>query len=108
MPALSPDSVLDLDGPALGNNVVLRVIGDSLLAEHICDGDYLIINTSEPRTGDTVVALLNGRAIVGRITDLGYRVMIESREPLVPPRYVSPGDVRGVLVAVIRKPARRV
>ena len=42
-----------------GQTFVLRVSGDSMIEEHICDGDYVICERrDEARDGETVVALL--------------------------------------------------
>jgi SOS-response transcriptional repressor LexA len=49
---------------AKGNRYVIRVIGDSM-QPRIEDGDLILVDyAKEPRPGDTVVALINGAAVV--------------------------------------------
>ena len=45
------------------DNYVLQVKGDSMVDEHIHDGDYIVVRkTSTARSGQIVVALVNGAA----------------------------------------------
>ena len=45
------------------DNYVLQVKGDSMVDEHIHDGDYIVVRkTSIARSGQIVVALVNGEA----------------------------------------------
>jgi repressor LexA len=44
-----------------GNIYVLRVKGDSMMDDHICDGDYILVEGTETaQNGDIVVALTGG------------------------------------------------
>jgi repressor LexA len=44
-----------------GNVYVLRVKGDSMVDDHICDGDYILVEGSDTaRNGEIVVALVGG------------------------------------------------
>ena len=54
----------------------LRVAGDSMIDEHICDGDIAIIeNRTEARDGEIVVALIEGsRATLKRLYRFGREV----------------------------------
>ncbi|MGH9942005.1 MAG: transcriptional repressor LexA [Pyrinomonadaceae bacterium] len=54
----------------------LRVAGDSMIDEHICDGDIALIeNRTEARDGEIVVALVDGnRATLKRLFRLGREV----------------------------------
>jgi repressor LexA len=54
----------------------LRVTGDSMIDEHICDGDIALIeNRTEARDGEIVVALVEGaRATLKRIYRMGTEV----------------------------------
>ncbi len=55
-----PDDLL----PPRGNHFVLRVQGDSMIEEHIADGDYVIVESREQaQNGETVVALLDGENV---------------------------------------------
>jgi SOS-response transcriptional repressor LexA len=104
---ITPESVLDLAAAtALGQNYVLRVRGNSMAAEHILDGDHLVVSTRPAQDGDMVVAQIDGLAVVGTLSrDALGRQMVESREPLMPPLYLIPGvdQVQGVVLAIIRR-----
>ena len=54
----------------------LRVKGDSMIDEHICDGDIALIeNRTEARDGEIVVALIDGaRATLKRLFRFGSEV----------------------------------
>src|SRR5205807_9820198 len=54
----------------------LRVTGDSMIDEHICDGDIALIeNRTEARDGEIVVALVEGtRATLKRLYRFGTEV----------------------------------
>ena len=54
----------------------LRVKGDSMIDEHICDGDIALIeNRTEARDGEIVVALIDGaRATLKRLFRFGAEV----------------------------------
>lgn len=54
----------------------LRVKGDSMIDEHICDGDIALIeNRTEARDGEIVVALIDGaRATLKRLFKFGSEV----------------------------------
>ena len=44
------------------DHYVLRVRGDSMIEDQICDGDFVVIESRhEARNGETVVALVEGR-----------------------------------------------
>ncbi len=46
---------------ATGNIFVLRVKGDSMIDDHICDGDYILVERAgEAVNGEIVVALVDG------------------------------------------------
>jgi len=53
---------------------VLRVRGDSMIEDHLCDGDYVVIERREnARNGEQVVALLDsGEATLKRSTKKGH------------------------------------
>ncbi len=59
-----------------GRVYALRVAGDSMIDEHICDGDIALIeNRTEARDGEIVVALVEGaRATLKRIYRFGTEV----------------------------------
>jgi len=89
------------------NCFVLRVKGDSMIDEQIRDGDLIVVQ-SQPtaENGDTAVVLVNGEATVKRFfREEGAMIRLQpANERLKPLRLpASEVEVRGVVVAVIRK-----
>lgn len=84
---------------------VLRVQGDSMIDAHILDGDLVVLERREPKTGNIIAALVDETT-----TTLKRLVRVEGRAVLraenkryrdiVPARLES----QGVLVGVIRRP----
>ncbi len=90
-----------------GHTFVLRVRGDSMIEDGICDGDYIVVEErTSPENGETVVALINGEATVKRFQrDKGGRVRLLPANAALQPILVKDKDlsIRGVVVAVMRK-----
>jgi len=109
--AVADEQLVDVS-ELLGTNdsrdlYVLRVRGDSMVEERICDGDYVIV---EKRTwandGETVVALVDGHeATLKKIFDEGPRVRLQPANDAMKPIYVDRESVaiQGVVVGVLRK-----
>lgn len=82
-----------------------RVDGDSLLNDHIRDGDYVIVERRpNPANGDLVVALADGRSTIKRYFREKSRVRLESpggdQKPI---RLKSrEAQVHGVVVGLLR------
>jgi repressor LexA len=104
----------NLDGLAVPSELVrgkgtfvLRVKGDSMIDEQIRDGDLIVVQSRHAaENGETVVALLNGEATVKRFfrEDAGMIRLQPANERLEPIWvYADQVEVRGVVVAVIRK-----
>jgi repressor LexA len=83
---------------------VLRVTGDSMIDEHIRDGDYVVCERrSQPRNGETVVALLqDGEATLKRFYREKKRIRLQPANPDFKPIYAREVDVQGVVVGVVR------
>jgi repressor LexA len=83
----------------------LRVKGDSMIDEHICDGDIALIeNRTEAREGEIVVALIdNSRATLKRMFRFGDEVELRPSNAQVEPirvhasRVIIQGIFRGLL-----------
>jgi len=88
---------------------VLRVKGNSMIEDHIADGDYVIIERRETaRDGETVVALLeDGQATLKRYFKERGRVRLQPANSTMQPIYVDK-DIRiqGVLIGVLRTYAK--
>lgn len=89
------------------NTFVLRVKGNSMIQDGICDGDYIIVEERQSaNSGETVVALVNGEATVKRFhRDKGGKIRLMPANDSVAPIIAKESDVeiRGVVVAVMRK-----
>ena len=87
----------------------LRVKGDSMIDEHICDGDIALIeNRTEARDGEIVVALVEGtRATLKRIFRYGPTVELRpANSQLRPIRLpASEVSVQGIFRGLLRPSA---
>jgi len=84
---------------------MLQVRGDSMVDEHIRDGDYVIVERrATARDGETVVALLeDGEATLKKLYREGNRYRLQPASPFFEPIYVDRLTIQGVVVGVIRK-----
>ena len=84
---------------------VLRVRGESMIDDHLCDGDYVIIERRETaRNGEQVVALLDsGEATLKRWFPEKNRIRLEPANSTMKPIFVRDAKVLGVVVGVVRK-----
>jgi repressor LexA len=84
----------------------LRVKGDSMIDEHICDGDIALIESrSEARDGEIVVALIDrARATLKRIFRFGDEVELRpSNAQLQPLRlHASRVEIQGIFRSLMR------
>jgi|SRR5208282_1308363 len=86
----------------------LKVRGESMIEDHICDGDYVLIEkTSEARNGDIVVALVDGaEATLKRFyNEPGGRVRLQPANAAMQPIIVDRSrlQIQGKLIAVHRR-----
>ncbi len=84
----------------------LRVKGDSMIDEHICDGDIALIeNRTEAREGEIVVALIDhARATLKRMFRFGDEVELRpSNSQLEPIRvHASRVEIQGIFRGLLR------
>jgi repressor LexA len=85
---------------------VLRVRGESMIEDHLCDGDYVVIERREnARNGEQVVALLDsGEATLKRFYREGSRIRLQPANSAMEPRIVEADRCRiqGVVIGVLR------
>jgi len=85
---------------------VLRVRGESMIDDHLCDGDYVVIERREnARNGEQVVALLDsGEATLKRFYREGGKIRLQPANATMEPRIVEAGRCRiqGVVIGVLR------
>jgi repressor LexA len=90
-----------------GNTYALEVRGNSMIDDHICDGDLILLERdAEAHDGDIVVALVAGsEATLKRIYREGETVRLQPANAALKPIFVPARDVQiqGRLLAVLRK-----
>ena len=94
--------------PRRGPHYALQVAGDSMIDEHIQDGDFVVVTGRETaESGEMVIALVNGsEATVKKFyREAGGWIRLQPANPAVPPLRFQERDVliQGVVVGVIRK-----
>ena len=86
---------------------VLQVRGDSMIEDQIRDGDFVVVERrTEPRTGDTVVAVIRGEeATLKRFERKGATVRLIPANATMKPIEVPAVDVevRGVVRGLLRR-----
>lgn len=90
------------------NTFALEVRGDSMIEDHICSGDFVLIEKSPTaRNGEIVVALVDGsEATLKRYYVEGDgRVRLQPANASMPPIFVDPAnlEIQGRVLAVMRK-----
>jgi repressor LexA len=85
---------------------VLRVRGNSMIEDHLCDGDYVVIERREQaRNGEQVVALLDsGEATLKRFYKEGAKIRLQPANRTMEPRIVDANrcKIQGVVIGVLR------
>ena len=99
-----PDELI----PRRGRSYVLKVRGQSMIDEHIKDGDFIVVherNQADP--GQTVVALVHGSSATVKkfYREPGGWIRLEPANTTMSPLRVNERDVivQGVVVGVIRR-----
>jgi repressor LexA len=83
----------------------LRVRGDSMIEDRICDGDFVVVERRQTaRDGETVVALLdNGEATLKRFYREKDGIRLQPANPNYAPLKTKKLQIQGIVVGVIRK-----
>ena len=86
---------------------VLRVRGDSMIDEHITDGDFVIVEDRKTaENGEMVIALLNGAdATLKTFFKDDGKIRLQPANPTMKPIVIDAADlqIQGVVVGVMRK-----
>ena len=90
------------------NTFALEVRGNSMIDDHICDGDMILLErVSQARDGDIVVALVAGSETTLKrfYRESGDMIRLQPANAALKPILVPARDVaiQGRLLAVIRK-----
>jgi len=84
----------------------LKVRGESMIEDHLCDGDIVVIERrNTARNGEQVVALLDtGEATLKRFYREGGKIRLQPANATMEPRIVNADQCRiqGVVIGVIR------
>jgi repressor LexA len=96
------------DFTANGNTFALEVRGSSMIDDHICDGDLILLEkAAQARDGDIVVALVAGSETTLKrfYREPGDQVRLQPANSSLKPIIVPARDVQiqGRLLAVLRK-----
>jgi repressor LexA len=98
-----PESFL----PRRGHSYVLRVQGESMIDEHIQDGDYVVVESRESADpGDMVVALIDGENVtLKKFYPEGSLIRLQPANETLAPIVLDAARVKiqGVVVSVLRK-----
>jgi len=94
--------------PRRGPNYALRVQGDSMVDEHIIDGDYVVVHGKQTADdGEMVIALVGGAEATVKTfyREPGGWIRLQPANPTMRPMRLQEKDVliQGVVVGVIRK-----
>lgn len=86
----------------------LQVRGESMIEDHICDGDYVLVQKADgARDGDIVVALVDGLETTLKrfYLEPGDRVRLQPANASMAPIYVSRAalQIQGKVLAVLRR-----
>ena len=83
----------------------LRVRGDSMMEDHICDGDIVIVEPAATvNDGEISVAMLNDDSVtLKRIYREGERVRLQPANSTMKPIYSSDVRLRGRVISIMRQ-----
>lgn len=104
----APDCLILSDFVTNENLYALKVRGDSMIEDHICDGDYVLVErVNSVKDGDIVVALVEGMETTLKryYSDGMGRARLQPANSSMRPINVSIDDleIQGRVLAVLRK-----
>ena len=96
------------DALSNGDAYVLKVRGDSMIDDHICDGDFVVVeSTAEAANGETVVALVDDSdATLKRFyNEKNGKIRLQPSNPTVTPMIYEAQRVKiqGRVIGVLRR-----
>ena len=104
----NPETLCFSDFARNEDTFALQVRGDSMIDDHICSGDFVLVEkTGTVRNGDIVVALVDGtEATLKRYyAEPDGRIRLQPANASMEPIYVNPESVavQGRVLAIMRK-----
>jgi repressor LexA len=102
------DTLQFADFAGKGDTFALQVSGESMIEDHICSGDYVLVErTEDAKDGEIVVALIYGsETTLKRLyREPNGRIRLQPANASMPPIFVQAADLRiqGRVLAVLRK-----
>jgi repressor LexA len=89
------------------DHFLLQVKGQSMIEDHIEDGDYVVIRKKQTADlGERVVAMIDGEATLKRFAREKGQIRLDPANEEMEPIYVTPGsniEILGTLAGVLRK-----
>jgi repressor LexA len=89
------------------NHYALKVRGQSMIEDHIQDGDFVVIRKQEvAQNGERVVAMIDNEVTLKRFFREKDKVRLEPANSKMDPIYIDSKDnaqILGVLIGVLRK-----
>ncbi len=106
--AVPQEDRIDLGEMFSGNgHYALKVRGQSMIEDHIDDGDIVIVRKQDTaENGERVVAMIDGTATLKKFFRRKDRVVLEPANSNMDPIVLEPGQnasIVGVLIGVVRK-----
>jgi repressor LexA len=104
--AIEQDEELEFgDWEGAEDKFALRVTGNSMIDEHIADGDFVVIRKQETARDGQIVAVRDddGEATLKRLFKEKNRFRLEPANKTMKPIFRDKVNVLGVLVGVVRK-----
>jgi len=106
--AVAQDDKLDLGSLFSGEeHYALQVRGQSMIEDHIDDGDYVVIRKQETaENGECVVAMIDNEVTLKRFHRERGQIRLDPANGKMQPIYVDPTSdthILGVLVGVLRR-----
>ena len=104
----NPETISLADFAGKKDVFVLQVKGDSMIEEHILDGDYILVErTQVAQNGDVVVALVEGvEATLKRFyREPDGRLRLQPANPAMAPIILAPEavQIQGRLIGILRR-----
>jgi repressor LexA len=104
----NPETLEFSDFARSDSTFALQVRGDSMIEDHICSGDFVLIEKTDTiRSGEIIVALVDGsEATLKRYyPEPDGRVRLQPANAAMNPIYVDPSQlaIQGKVLAVMRK-----
>lgn len=106
--AVAQEERIDLSAMFAGkNHYALRVRGQSMIDDHIDEGDIVILRKQDTAdNGERVVAMIDGAATLKKFYRRRDRIVLEPANSTMSPIVVDPDEnvqVLGVLIGVVRR-----